>query len=383
MSHVDEGTLHAYLDGELPAGPERRALEVHLMSCTTCRSALQEARALREKSVSILEKSVPKPAVAAPPFEEIVARAQARSSGHAARRLSRMRALAWAATIVVAAGVGSVVTLQLRAPREAPVSQPSAMDEPARLAQKAERSLAPAEPEPPEAANRRQDLSARSVPGDQEQQTEDEFAAVSSTARRDVVAGTGLATGAIAQAPDTPAAVAELDVVLMDSAAPVAAADARDVALRGRVARPVEGDSLVGREGFVQAAPAAAFEEARGVDRDAPAWTEASESTASEALEGPVAEIEGLSVEGYAIRSVGERSQVKVIQRTEAGVVVEVIQWKIVDTDSALGLMEKMPVAAPAQKPLTTLSARRDDHNILLRADLSEDELRRLLERIR
>ena len=41
MSHVDEGTLHAYLDGELPS-VERTALEAHLADCATCRANLAE-----------------------------------------------------------------------------------------------------------------------------------------------------------------------------------------------------------------------------------------------------------------------------------------------------------------------------------------------------
>src|SRR6266487_2404775 len=39
MSHVDEGTLHAYLDGELPSG-DRATLEAHVAQCATCRTAL-------------------------------------------------------------------------------------------------------------------------------------------------------------------------------------------------------------------------------------------------------------------------------------------------------------------------------------------------------
>src|SRR4030088_1481885 len=45
MSHVDEGTLHAYLDGELPSA-ERTALEAHLADCSTCRANLTEQPAL-------------------------------------------------------------------------------------------------------------------------------------------------------------------------------------------------------------------------------------------------------------------------------------------------------------------------------------------------
>src|SRR5439155_15691994 len=49
MSHVDEGTLHAYLDGELPSS-ERVALEAHLAQCATCRAGLEEERALRARA---------------------------------------------------------------------------------------------------------------------------------------------------------------------------------------------------------------------------------------------------------------------------------------------------------------------------------------------
>src|SRR5579859_7109107 len=53
VSHVDEGTLHAYLDGELP-GAERAQLETHLAGCTTCRDRLAEERGLLERADRLL-----------------------------------------------------------------------------------------------------------------------------------------------------------------------------------------------------------------------------------------------------------------------------------------------------------------------------------------
>lgn len=53
MSHVDEGTLHAYLDGELP-GAERAQLESHLAGCTACRDRLTEERGLIERADRLL-----------------------------------------------------------------------------------------------------------------------------------------------------------------------------------------------------------------------------------------------------------------------------------------------------------------------------------------
>jgi len=58
MSHVDEGTLHAYLDGELPSA-ERTAVEAHLVECATCRANLIEERALRERASALLGSALP------------------------------------------------------------------------------------------------------------------------------------------------------------------------------------------------------------------------------------------------------------------------------------------------------------------------------------
>jgi len=41
MSHVDEGLLHAYLDGELTP-VERARVDDHLAGCLACRTRLDE-----------------------------------------------------------------------------------------------------------------------------------------------------------------------------------------------------------------------------------------------------------------------------------------------------------------------------------------------------
>ena len=53
VSHVDEGTLHAFLDGELPAG-ERAQVESHLVECAACRNRLTEERGLIERADRLL-----------------------------------------------------------------------------------------------------------------------------------------------------------------------------------------------------------------------------------------------------------------------------------------------------------------------------------------
>jgi len=58
MSHVDDGTLHAYLDGEL-SPPEVQSLETHLAQCPGCRSRLEEERALISRAAELLWRAAP------------------------------------------------------------------------------------------------------------------------------------------------------------------------------------------------------------------------------------------------------------------------------------------------------------------------------------
>ena len=95
MSHVDEGTLHAYLDGELPA-PERERWAVHIAACAECRTRLEEERALAARARELL-------AHVAPPARAPVA-PRARRPARAWR--SVRLPLAWAATVTIAFAVG-------------------------------------------------------------------------------------------------------------------------------------------------------------------------------------------------------------------------------------------------------------------------------------
>jgi len=103
MSHVDEGTLHAYLDAELPSG-ERAALEAHLVQCAPCRAQLAEERALQERSTALLGSTRPLDR-ALPPFEQV-------------RRAPRRRwymptGFAWAASLLLAVGFGYYLSEQV------------------------------------------------------------------------------------------------------------------------------------------------------------------------------------------------------------------------------------------------------------------------------
>src|SRR5687767_14683998 len=97
MSHVDDGILHALLDGALaaadPAAAER--VELHVAACPDCRARLADAARVREEAVALLASAQPR-VVATPPFEAIRARAQAlETSAAPATRPRRSRAAAW------------------------------------------------------------------------------------------------------------------------------------------------------------------------------------------------------------------------------------------------------------------------------------------------
>jgi len=98
MPHVDEGSLHAYLDGELPSA-ERKTLEAHLAECASCRAMLAEERALLDRASALLGAARPAERPA-PPFEQLRPRATRRSPW-------RVRTpVAWAASLALALGIG-------------------------------------------------------------------------------------------------------------------------------------------------------------------------------------------------------------------------------------------------------------------------------------
>jgi anti-sigma factor RsiW len=94
MSHTDDGTMHAYLDGELSAR-EAVELEQHVAGCSDCRARLEEARALIKRAGSLLALAAPAARVA-PPWPPATA-ALGRWRRHGVP-------LAWAATVVLALG---------------------------------------------------------------------------------------------------------------------------------------------------------------------------------------------------------------------------------------------------------------------------------------
>ncbi|HTY07254.1 MAG TPA: zf-HC2 domain-containing protein [Gemmatimonadales bacterium] len=118
MSHVDDGTLHAYLDGEL-SPVERGRLESHLADCAPCRERLAQERSLIESAERLL-------ALAAPPATGRDLRGVPR------RRLRFLVPGVWAASLAAAFLIGRTLFVSdrqfapPRAPAEALAPVPSA-----------------------------------------------------------------------------------------------------------------------------------------------------------------------------------------------------------------------------------------------------------------
>jgi hypothetical protein len=109
MPHVDEGLLHAWIDGALhdDEPPTRAIVELHLAGCADCRMRLEEARELRDQIAGILAATIPPGIDTAPPFEHIVARAGRMRTTTSSPPVRRPRAtLARAATLILALGAG-------------------------------------------------------------------------------------------------------------------------------------------------------------------------------------------------------------------------------------------------------------------------------------
>ncbi len=99
MSHLDDGLLNALLDNELDDA-ERRAAESHMAACPECRRQFEEARGFAgeaDRLVALVE---------VPPGRRPVSSPETRPEGSPVWRRARWSALAWAATVVVAAGLG-------------------------------------------------------------------------------------------------------------------------------------------------------------------------------------------------------------------------------------------------------------------------------------
>lgn len=127
MSHVDEGALHAYLDGALDEYPAAEAdrIRSHLDACAECAGRLEEERRVRGDAHAIL--ALASPEVEPPGFEELKAYVE-RTRPVRSPASARLWRLGWAASVVLALGTGWLVRGQT-AQRGLMTSPPPATEE--------------------------------------------------------------------------------------------------------------------------------------------------------------------------------------------------------------------------------------------------------------
>ena len=143
MQHLDEGTIHAWLDDQLPPD-EARAVEEHVAACGPCADAVAEARGLIAASSRILMSldSVPRDVAPLPstprsdaergaetPATPVVApRSSSQAQQRAQRRWFRGPSLAAAAVVVMAVGTFALMRASgpdMRALSETEASSPA------------------------------------------------------------------------------------------------------------------------------------------------------------------------------------------------------------------------------------------------------------------
>lgn len=116
MQHLDEGLIHAWLDGAL-TDEEARHAEAHIASCEACRAAVAEARGLIAASSMILSKldvdaagatRTAAPGTAPGPDSTETLRPIAAARFPVKRPLAAYRLRAAAAVLVLAGGVAAV-----------------------------------------------------------------------------------------------------------------------------------------------------------------------------------------------------------------------------------------------------------------------------------
>jgi len=127
MSHTSEGRLHAYVDGASDAA-ETATIEAHVAGCDDCARRLDNVRAAAAEATALLGGLEPGP-IHAPAFEELAARAAERDVGSEGGVASaggkvvsvpfwRHQALAWAAMVVTAFGLGWLSRSEIGVPVE-------------------------------------------------------------------------------------------------------------------------------------------------------------------------------------------------------------------------------------------------------------------------
>ncbi|MEP6688273.1 MAG: zf-HC2 domain-containing protein [Gemmatimonadales bacterium] len=111
MRHIPEDELHAYLDQGL-SRTQCVEIESHLADCPSCQAVRDGIAALRDRTTALLSRLGPPHHQVPPAFDTL----RRRAAEAASQRRRRLSVVAWAASLVVAVGLGWSASSLLRAP---------------------------------------------------------------------------------------------------------------------------------------------------------------------------------------------------------------------------------------------------------------------------
>jgi len=141
MRHIPEDELHAYLDQGLSRS-QCVEIESHLADCPACQGARDGIAALRDRTTALLARLAPRPGV--PPAFEVLRR---RAAEAASLRRQRRQHVTWAASLVLAVGLGwSARSLVRTGELAQPTVRPELAPVPAPVPSSADAAAAPATP---------------------------------------------------------------------------------------------------------------------------------------------------------------------------------------------------------------------------------------------
>ena len=399
MSHVDDGRLSEYLDrligGSWDRGidesGDRAEIEAHLAECAECRERLDEVRSVRDRAAALLRAAEPAK-VAMPQFAEIQARARARVAPRRVLTMHRLTALGWAATIVLAVGVGwlargsfglggsqtdrlsgpATATVPARgggAVQDSPASTDAAGGIPEGVAALSQSASAPPAADAPE-RDAAPDVATREAP---------KLAVVPSPEARRVEPQAPL-VGNLTEREQAPAAKTEA----------MEGIRARQ-AVTGVAAVADERGDAPGRGAVV--VDSAANEMAKRVDSalEASAWVGSTTQEAAAHLGAPLRMVEDLAVESIRIGEVGGQPAAAVTQILPGGEQLEIVQWRSPDIGAQAPqprVAEEAPraqvPAAPAELPgRSEVVVSRDGVLLVVRAPIAADSLAVLVGKVR